>query len=483
MTTRASNVKRRLTRAFREFRRWLALSFALAGLAAAVPSCDSSPPPSNAVRHPVLLVGLDGLEWNVVLPLLEAGRMPALAGLMGRGTFGTLEATKPTLSPIIWTSIATGVESRRHGILGFVHGEQKSRDERGNAARLYTSNDRRVKAFWNIATDAGRRVHTIGWWMTYPAEPIHGVMVAQVNTITPAIRQAGRGIWKGKLVAGLAHQVHPPEREAPLLELVPRVEADLSALTARIFGEFPSSAAPLPAKLLEQSLWAFRADALYHRVALDVLANDGAFDLFAVYFGGADVVGHRFWRHAHPELYRDPPDEEEVRMFGHVLAAYYVYLDELLGTLMAAAPKDTNVIVVSDHGMSPIRRALRFTTPALSGGHLSAPPAFLVAAGPDLRRDDAAIDALTRRDLPSLGSVLDVTPTVLAILGIPVARDMDGEAMTEWLAPELLERSPVRTVATHTAPDWFATRAKPALDSEGSGERLEQLGALGYLDE
>jgi hypothetical protein len=406
-----------------------------------------------------------------------------LAGLMQRGTFGTLEATKPTLSPIIWTSIATGVESRSHGILGFVHGEQKSRDERGKAAQLYTSNDRRVKAFWNIATDAGRRVHTIGWWMTYPVEPIHGVMVAQVNTITPAIRQAGRGIWKGELVAGLSHQVHPPERETSLLELVPRVEADLAALTARIFGEFPPSAPSLPAKLLEQSLWAFRADALYHRVALDVLANDGAFDLFAVYFGGADVVGHRFWRHAHPKLYRYPPDAEEIRMFGQVLAAYYVYLDELLGTLLAAAPKDTNVIVVSDHGMSPIRRALRFTTPALSGGHLGAPPAFLVAAGPDVRSDGRAIDPITRRSLRSLGSVLDVTPTLLAMLGIPVARDMDGKAMTGWLAPELLERTPVRSVATHTGPEWFETRTKPPLALQGSGERLKQLRALGYLDE
>jgi arylsulfatase A-like enzyme len=79
--------------------------------------------------------------------------------------------------------------------------------------------------------------------------------------------------------------------------------------------------------------------------------------------------------------------------------------------------------------------------------------------------------------------VLDVTPTLLTMLGIPVARDMDGEPMTEWLASELLERTPVRSVATHTGPDWFASRAKPTLDSQGSGERLKQLRALGYLDE
>ena len=70
---------------------------------------------------------------------------------------------------------------------------------------------------WNILTDADRTSYTIGWWMTFPAEPVRGVMVAQVNTITPKMRREGTGIWKGQLVENLEGQVFPAERSKDVL--------------------------------------------------------------------------------------------------------------------------------------------------------------------------------------------------------------------------------------------------------------------------
>lgn len=430
------------------------------------------------ITRPALLIGIDGLEWATVSRLVDAGRLPTFRSLIERGTPGELEVTKPTLSPILWTSIATGVDSRKHGIRGFVKGKQATRDASGQASTLNTSNDRRVKAFWNILSDAGRRVHTIGWWLTYPVEEIDGVMVAQVNTVTPAMRRTGQGIWKGSLVEGLAGQIHPPTREADLLALVPRVDAAAPGLMRAIFGDFPPDRFAGAAKMLAESEWAFRADSLYHRIALDVLRNDRPFDAVAVYFGGADVVGHRFWRHAYPKLYRFAPGSEEQAAYGKVVDDYYGYLDGVLASLLDAAPPDVNVLVVSDHGMSAIRRTNRFLKPALSGGHLSGPAAFFLAAGPDVR--SAGPIAANARP-PNLGSVLDVTPTLLALLGVPVGRDMDGKPITSLLQPAFLESHPVREVARHTGADWYARRPKPAVDDPGAGERIEQLRALGYL--
>jgi len=434
--------------------------------------------------HPVVLIGIDGLEWRTVLQMAASGDLPTLQALMRDGIFGELEVTKPTLSPIIWTSIATGMTSRKHGIRGFVHGEQQASDASGRAARLYTSNDRRVKAFWNILSDAGRRVHTIGWWLTYPVENVNGVMVAQVNTVTPQMRRAGQGIWKGHLVEGLGGQIHPPEREAALLAMIPEVAAEAPSLVQKIFGTPPVDAARLPAAMLEQSIWAFRSDALYQRVSLQVLRDDRPFDLFAVYFGGADVVGHRFWRHTYPELYRHPPDEAEQQAFGDVVKAYYRYLDTVVASLLAAAPSDANVLVVSDHGMAAVRSTARFRRPALSGGHLSGPAAVLIATGPDFRRSGADATRLHAKDLWRVGSILDVTPTILALLGLPVGRDMDGDVMRSLFSPTLLERQPVRYVRAHTEPSWFDLRPKPQVFSGAADtERIEQLRALGYLSE
>jgi arylsulfatase A-like enzyme len=86
-------------------------------------------------------------------------------------------------------------------------------------------------------------------------------------------------------------------------------------------------------------------------------------------------------------------------------------------------------------------------------------------------------------EFAQIGSIFDVAPTVLALLGIPVGRDMDGDVMRSLLADDFLEGRPVRYVSTHTEPEWFDSRAKPAIASGDAPERIEQLRALGYLKE
>ena len=102
-------------------------------------------------RAPLWLVAVDGLEWSVALPLIEAGRMPQLDALMARGRAGRLESYAPAKSPVIWTTVATGKLPEDHGILDFTYLDESDRH------RLYSSRDRRTKALWEIAGDAGRR--------------------------------------------------------------------------------------------------------------------------------------------------------------------------------------------------------------------------------------------------------------------------------------------------------------------------------------
>ena len=122
--------------------------------------------------------------------------------------------------------------------------------------------------------------------------------------------------------------------------------------------------------------------------------------------------------------------------------------------------------------------------PALSGGHLAGPPAVVVATGPDIRRSGIDPATIAASDVPRVGSILDVTPTLLALLDIPVGRDMDGDVARELLSPELLDRQPVRYVAAHTERSWFDRRPKTATAVGASDlERIEQLRSLGYLTE
>ena len=67
--------------------------------------------PSNGRRGvaPVIFVGLDGADWELLDRVMSAGTMPDLARLVRQGTAGILETLHPPLSPIVWTTMMTGV--------------------------------------------------------------------------------------------------------------------------------------------------------------------------------------------------------------------------------------------------------------------------------------------------------------------------------------------------------------------------------------
>ncbi len=439
-----------------------------------------SEPRGAGHAHSILLVGVDGFEWDVLLPLLRGGEMPTIAGLMERGAYGLLETTRPTFSPIIWTSIATGKSADEHGIRGFVR-----RQDGGTSRRLFTNNDRRAKAFWNILSDYGRSVAVVGWWVTYPVEPVNGLMVSQVNTLDQAKRKRGRAILKGRLIDDLEGQVYPQQRLQPVLAIHRRIGRDLPELNRKNFGSFAHPMSPLTRRLWENTQWAFRADATYVEIARQI-ADEG-WDLLAVYLGGADVVGHRFWRHMQPEAFKHPPPPEELEDFGQLIRDYYRYIDRAIGGILAEMHPETTVLVVSDHGMHAVNRRKAFRPESIpndlnSGHHRDAPPGVLVAAGPGIARpqEKPLLDRLERSQLGLSGSIFDITPTLLALSGVPVGTDMKGRVLTEWLADGVFRAG---SVPSHDTPEWLTARTE--LDPSGREsdvERLEQLRALGYID-
>ncbi len=443
---------------------------------------------------PVLLVGFDGFEWSGVLPLLREGRLPNLAALIERGSFGSLATIPNRVSPALWTTIATGKSVEKHGILDFL----KSR----KPAVFFTSADRRSKAFWNVLSERGRRVATIGWFVTYPAEPVEGLMVAQANTAEVMKRMRMK---KGTLLEGVGGQVHPPEREAGVFEALEGVERDLDAIMAARVPAALDSISPRQRELVEANRWSFRADETYLRVALQAAAERP--DLLAVYFGSTDVVAHRFWGPARPRSFpyrsfaekggrdwaaRMQPGSWTNAVLGglfwramepspdsgfpaRMLFRTYEYADQMLGRLVQAMPKDTRVLVVSDHGFRPWH-------------HSDGPDGFFLAAGPGIRDADAPLPAqLARGDLRRVGRIHDVAPTLLSLLSLPFGQDMDGLPIESALQRDPRLQAP-RPIPSWDDPAWLAARnvapgAPAAADpgAEADPERLEQLRALGYI--
>jgi Tfp pilus assembly protein PilF len=411
----------------------------------------------------VLLVGWDGADWLILEPLLAAGRLPTLKRLIDRGVAGDLRSQEPLLSPLLWTTIATGKPVAQHGVSDFL-----VRDARGELTPIGAS-ARRVHALWSLLPAFGLSADVVAWWATWPAEPTGGTMVSD----RVAYQLFGLGattIPDGK--------VHPPaEWDAVERRLVGA--EDIGWNEARRFvaideADYHRRWNAVPAERrqedrvnhLRKVLAATRS---YHRVALDLLADQA--DLTMVYYEGTDTVGHLFGRFLPPAL--PGVAEDDVRRFGAALPEFYEYADELLGELLGRVDETTVVLLVSDHGFftgaaRPAVDPSDFTSGAPAWHRLHG---IIVAAG-------AGID---RRRIEG-ATIFDVMPTVLAVLGLPLPADLPGQVLravtprgVEPLRPpELASYEGLRGLGTALAP---AQRAASPEDRE----RVRELAALGYL--
>jgi hypothetical protein len=417
--------------------------------------------------RPVLLVGIDGATFDVVLPMIEEGRLPHIAGLMERGAWGALETLEPTVSPAIWTTVATGKLPAAHGIFGFdgVPGHTMT--------TLPTSQMRKVRAFWNVLSEHGRSVGLAGWWATWPAEPVHGWVVSDRTAYTRMEATLGAD-------APRQHDIWPPEIEPEVRALV-RGPDEITADEVRRF--MPLSDEEIArlvrgrdyrhGDFLPEFKYVHQSDRSTADVALRLM-RERPTDVTAVVFYGVDTVSHLAWHFMDPGAFPGVQlDRRDVSRFGGLIEHYYEFVDGMLGELLEAAAEGTTVIVLSDHGFGPTGRL------PWSGGHGRltpgapiAPDGILIMAGPPIRPG-------FRLERPH---VLDVTPTVLYLQGFPLAADMRGGVFLEAVREAFARELPLRQVPTYERGPRARPEGAPLADPEMDAATRARLCALGYIE-
>lgn len=128
-------------------------------------------------RKRTLLVGFDAACWEYLDPLLAQGRLPNVKKLMEGGAFGFLHSTMPPMTPVAWSSIATGKGPSKHGVYEWVRRKAGTYE-----FRPCTSSDRRGIPFWNTLSSNDIRVGLVNVPFTYPAPPINGFVLSGFGT-------------------------------------------------------------------------------------------------------------------------------------------------------------------------------------------------------------------------------------------------------------------------------------------------------------
>jgi predicted AlkP superfamily phosphohydrolase/phosphomutase len=500
--------------------------------------------PAGKIR----LIGLDGATWDILLPWIQEGKLPNFSRLLRQAAWGPLQSLPGTLSPIMWTSIATGYERDTHGIEGF-----QVRD--GYNMRLVRSEDRKVPALWNIASQFGLKSYIVNWMVTDPPEPINGIMVSRLHKI------GNTGVY-------------PPELCKPLDRVIESTDTSI-----------PES----------KDKWRrYLHKELEQLIAVEKFLQDRDRPDFAAYYThSTDEIQHRFWKFMEPELFSDPfwlltptsieehkdaifniysridewigeswDQEEEILVLvsdhgqqAANLPCAYLEIDrllELLGFLefndsgnpdhlsskafdctentwgyeseicinksntskensetqqimvnrvkkdLAQAlerltlsdgtplirnvviPRDQNSILINktrlgseqldytikvENSTIPIRSILNIHD--VSGEHT--PNGIIAIAGGPTKPGYRILNA----------SLLEVAPTILYLLGLPIAEDMRGRPMTEIIDPDYLAKNPVYHVRKYAS-----SEKKPQLstkDAEAEEELKDRLRSLGYI--
>lgn len=286
-------------------------------------SCRSVASPAPAQK--LVLIGLDSATWEVIDPLQAKGELPTLQSLRETGSSGTMESLEDLISPVVWTSIASGKLPGKHGIYDF------------NVDRYAV----RVKRLWEILTPKGLSVGLFRYLVTWPYydEYLFSVpcWMAQDSKAKPDD-------------LGFLLQIH----QQAMMNVFTGVPVDLTRydqsvetglLTAEELADFKAT--------LQQLNDSDLIGAAHMKLGLELdtrafirLYKETQPDV--AFFGhyGIDFLSHK---HYHGIVAQEPLDED-TQKHKDILLEHYRLADKAIGRILEILPQDCTVIVFSDHG-------------------------------------------------------------------------------------------------------------------------------------
>ncbi len=287
---------------------------------------------NSSLQHSRLIIlGLDGATFDLILPWAQEGRLPNLAALMEEGSWGPLRTVIPPSTAVAWSSFASGKGPGRHGLFEFMR-------RRPNSYRLEPVNSDEVESarLWEIMAFHGQPSIVLNLPITYPVRPLNGLMVAGLP-----------------VPASGPHRCYPEN----LIEEFRRLAPNYKPLPAVSFSGKNEQ------EYLEELLATLRSKIIVARHCLE----NKPWQLFVQVFSETDFAMHSFWRHydrTHSKF-----TEPDHRRYGDAMLQVYRLIDDFLGEVRRLFP-EVPLLLLSDHGFGPLEYYLYSNTWLLREGFL-----------------------------------------------------------------------------------------------------------------
>jgi len=282
-------------------------------------------------QYKIVIIGWDGATWDLMRPWVQAGELPTVARIMAEGAAGELTSVFPPTTAPAWTSMTTGTNPGKHGLLDWI-----TRRPDGYESMPFTANYCTQKTMWELLSEAGRRVFTFNVPMTYPPRPLNGVVVAGLGAPTVD-----------------SQFTYPPEIYKEIVSVV---------------GEYilhPNPGQPDSDSRVEAFLERLYRVTDIHLKTLEHLRAKEDWNSWMAVFSGTDAVQHVMWRFMDPN---HPEYDPESSRFGGEILRFYKHVDRVLGQLLDHLDEDTVLFLTSDHGFGPLAKWFHVNTWLLQEG-------------------------------------------------------------------------------------------------------------------
>jgi predicted AlkP superfamily phosphohydrolase/phosphomutase/tetratricopeptide (TPR) repeat protein len=396
-----------------------------------------------------LLLGWDSADWKVINPLIDKGAMPALESIINKGVMGNIATLDPPLSPMLWTSIATGKYAFKHGVHGFLEP-----NEDHTKLRAVTNASIQTKTIWQILNEAGYKTNVVGWWPSHPAQELNGVQVSNFYAKVP--KDSKWHSW-----GEVPNSIYP----LTFAETLNKLRVHSGELSIHQLSSFIPNYHLLSEEdgKLVNLLLNDLAECLSVHAAGTYLAEHTEWDFMAVYYNAIDHISHCFMKYHPPHLEWVDPQKYEI--FNAVVEAAYRFHDLMLSRWLDLVEEDCYVMILSDHGFHSDemrKKELPKEPAAIAREHNYL--GIVALKGPGIRKDEIIFGS----------NLLDVCPTILSIFSLPIGKDMDGKVLKAIYEtePDLVYKSSWDTDSPQ----------KNNLIQFENPELIQQLVDLGYVE-
>lgn len=400
----------------------------------------------------VLIVGIDGVAPDLFNKFLAEGQLPNLASILKNGSRANVHTEYILSSPVIWTSIATGVVPKIHGITNFtINGKPLN------------STSRKAPAFWNIFPMYNIKAATLAWWDTWPAEKDAGIMIGS------------RVFWEER-----RNKIYPPnvintgnyamDNFIDNYDFLPRFTNYRYEPSYKTKFKADSNLFIINKLIRDRLIKIYYADKIYTDIATK-LAKEKNLDVLSVYLEGVDYVSHAFWKYMEPKPFEDKGfkiNKNEISTLGNIIPKYYKYTDELIGRLLPLCDKNTYIFVISDHGFGADPSLLvNYKKLGLSGNHI--PNTIFILSGPEIVKHKWFGKITPQHQA-------DFLPSLFYLLDIPLANNFAGKPQIEFFTKKMQTKRHIKYV------DKYVIHYKTGIvSSKYENKVLKDLRGLGYI--